>query len=424
MVGHKLAAAAVGAGYVASEVFVRANLANLKPHEVYLGLNAVSIAALALLRSRGLFATALRVSFALRVASFLAFELMKRPDLNAFDAMTRWDSIAAAAGVVLVVAALFRAFFPGSSMRWAYELAFLAVAIPLVAILPKLFDLPRVHHPTLVRGALESARASQVPRGDVYDEKTDTSVVFTDDGDTLFVGFNATRSPANVATDKDVRSKNIGEWVSSSSGAEPRVHSGFGNAFDTVRAGVLARVWAWARAPLSAGQESKFARVPAGRRVVFVGHSLGGAHATIAGLVVARALSAGGMGPGSVRVDVYTYGAPAVGDGTFATMFNETVGVSVRVADPLDPVPRVSGTQFVHVRGYYPVSVPKIALKGIPNHGIARYTEGITGSKTSVALGMLMPLGLALAALTPLIGADVFLAHRRFSRAVAAVASG
>jgi hypothetical protein len=422
VVGRKVAAA-VGAGYVASEILVRANLANLKPHEVYLGLNAVSVAALALLHSRGLFATALRVSFALRVASFVAFALMNRPDLNAFDAMTRWDSIAAAVGVVLVVAALFHAFLPGSRMRWAYELAFLVVAIPLVAILPKLFDLPRVHHPTLVRAAQLAERASAVPRGDVYDEKTDTSVVFTDEGETLFVGFNATRSPANVATDKDVRSKNIGEWVSSS-GAEPRVHAGFGAAFDTVREEVMKRVVEWARRPSPPSPGSEFSRAPAGRRVVFVGHSLGGAHATIAGLVAAQTLSSSGLGPAAVRVDVYTFGAPAVGDGTFTNLFNESAGVSVRVADPLDPVARVSGVQFAHVRGYYPVSVPKIALKGIPNHGIGRYIEGITGSKANVALGMLLPLGLALAALTPLIGADVFLAHRRLSRSVAAVVSG
>lgn len=421
MVSRKVAAA-IGAGYVASEMLVRANFANLPPHAVNLGLNAATVATLALLRSKGLFATLFRVSFLLRAASFVVFQLMMRPDLNAFDALTRWDSIVSAVGVVLVVAALFRAFLPGSRMRWAYELAFLVVAVPLIAIMPKLFDLPRVDHPTLVRAAEIARQANTTPRGAIYDAETDTSVIFSKEGKTLFVGFNATRSSANIATDKNVGSKNIGDWVDST-GAEPRVHLGFGNAFATIRVQLIAKLLAFARSsnnPPSSTPSS----VPAGKRIVFVGHSLGGAHATIAGLVGAEALNEAGLGPASVRIDVYTFGAPAVGDNTFARLFNQKVGVSVRVADPLDPVAGVSAAQFAHVRGYYPVSVPKISIQGIPNHGIARYIEAITGSKGNIVLGMLMPLGIALLALLPIIGADVFIHKRHLAKTLATIVQG
>lgn len=408
-------AIAVGAGYAASSLLARANFTSSKPHEVYFGVNAASIAALALLRSRGLLSTAVRVSFVLRALTLVVFSAMKRPDLNAFDAMTRWDGIASAVGVSLVVAALFRAFLPGSRMRWAYELAFMLAIIPLIAVLPKLFGLPKVHRPTLVRTAELCKLVSHTTPGDIYDDKTDTSVVFVDeilaDARTLFVAFNGTRGAVNMATDANIASKNIGSWLASwKGGAEPRVHAGFGSALGTVRARVLQRVLDFSAGATDAEK----------RRVVFTGHSLGGALATISGLFAADAMMTGGGRV--VPVEVYTFGSPAAGDGTFVGLFNKAVSNSVRVVEPLDPVPRGSVTQFAHVRGYYPVSTAR--RDNLSQHRIETYQSAIGGGAVNTVAGFLIPAAIAFAAVVPVVGADVWLHRRSLAKSVAAVVSG
>lgn len=401
----------VGAGYAASQLLVRANVTGFKPHEVYFGVNAASVAALALLKSGGLMVSAVRVSFVLRALTLLVFAAMKRSDLNAFDALTRWDGIATAVGVSLVVSALFAAFLPGSRMRWAYQLAFVLAIIPLIAVLPKLFGLPRVDRPTLVRTAALSKLATDTEGdgADVYDKKTDTTVLFAEDIDTLFVAFNGTRGAVNAATDANLGSKNIGGWLASwKGGAEPRVHAGFGVAFDAVRARVMQRVLDFAG---KAGAEK--------RRVVFTGHSLGGALATVAGLVAADALAATGA---KAKAEVYTFGSPAAGDGTFVGLFNRAVSNSVRVVEPLDPIPRGSVTVFAHVRGYYPVSTAK--RDAISQHHIDTYQSAIEGGAANTAAGFLVPAAIALAAVAPVIGADVWLHRRSLARSVAAVVNG
>lgn len=411
MVASRKVAMIVGAGYAASQVVARANFTGFKPHEVYFGVNAASVAALALLGAGGLAVTAVRASFVLRALTLVVFAAMKRPDLNAFDAMTRWDGIATAAGVCLVVSELFAAFLPGSRMRWAYQLAFVLAIIPLIAVLPKLFGLPRVDRPTLVRAAALSKLVTDTPVGDVYDENTDTSVMFVEDADTLFVAFNGTRGPVTVATDTNVGSKNIGSWLASwKGGAEPRIHTGFGVAFGAVRLRVLQRVLDFA------GGEPGGDR----RRVVFTGHSLGGALATVAGLVASDALA--GADRGRAAVEVYTFGSPAAGDGTFVGLFNRAVSNSVRVVEPLDPVPRASVTMFAHVRGYYPVSTARRDL--LSQHHIDTYRSAIEGGAANTAAGFLIPAAIALAAVAPVIGADVWLHRRSLAKSVAAVVGG
>lgn len=421
VVSSRKVAIAVGAGYAASSLLARANFTHSKPHEIYFGVNAAGIAALALLKSHGLLVSAVRVSFVLRALSLVAFAAMKRSDLNDFDAMTRWDGIATAVGVSLVVSALFGALLPGSRVRWAYQLAFLLAIVPLIAVLPKLFGLPRVHRPTLVRAAALSKLSTDTPRGDVYDAETDTSALFVEDVDvmpgtrTLFVAFNGTRGKATMASDTNLGSKNIGSWLKKGGGAaEPRVHAGFGVAFGAVRDRVLQRVRDFAAGSASAGQK---------RRVVFAGHSLGGGVATVAGLVTADAMST------DLPVEVYTFGSPAAGDGTFVGLFDRAVSNSVRVVEPLDPIPRGSVTQFAHVRGFYPVSTAR--RDNVSQHRIDTYISAIAGGAANTALGFLIPTAIAFAAIVPVVGADVWLhrrslatARRSLAKNVAAVVGG
>lgn len=73
--------------------------------------------------------------------------------------------------------------------------------------------------------------------------------------------------------------------------------------------------------------------VPAGTRVTITGHSLGGALATLCAMEL--------FGRNAIQ-RVITFGAPRVGDSSFAKLYNESVGdVTDRIVGHSDPVPYV-----------------------------------------------------------------------------------
>ncbi|CEJ89728.1 hypothetical protein VHEMI05553 [[Torrubiella] hemipterigena] len=67
-------------------------------------------------------------------------------------------------------------------------------------------------------------------------------------------------------------------------------------------------------------------------RVVLTGHSLGGAVAILGGAYLRR---------DGQPVDVYTYGAPRVGNDAFANFASNQAGTSFRITHTVDPVPRL-----------------------------------------------------------------------------------
>ncbi len=108
------------------------------------------------------------------------------------------------------------------------------------------------------------------------------------------------------------------------------VHRGFAEALEAV----------WR--PLAAALDS----LPAGCRVWFTGHSLGGALAALAAF--RRRSQVGGL---------YTFGSPRVGDGVFATQLDSTLGQrSIRYANDHDvvthvpPEPFAFPGRYTHVR--------------------------------------------------------------------------
>jgi len=83
------------------------------------------------------------------------------------------------------------------------------------------------------------------------------------------------------------------------------------------------------------------------KRFIVVGHSLGGALATLAAAQLAL------NNPGGVQdqLEVYTFGSPRVGLLDFAASFNKAVKTSYRVWNALDVVPEVPTFPFIHVSG-------------------------------------------------------------------------
>ncbi|MCA9030849.1 MAG: trypsin-like peptidase domain-containing protein [Planctomycetaceae bacterium] len=135
--------------------------------------------------------------------------------------------------------------------------------------------------------------------------------------DTILVAFRGTKQLANWLTNLNV----LGTTLP----GKGRVHRGFLMAFRTVKDRI---------------EDLVSSLGTTGKKVVLTGHSLGGALATIA------AAEWNGQLPIS---SVYTYGQPAVGDGTFRTFMNSSfAGKFFRFVNDDDIVPRVP-PGYVHV---------------------------------------------------------------------------
>jgi pimeloyl-ACP methyl ester carboxylesterase len=93
-----------------------------------------------------------------------------------------------------------------------------------------------------------------------------------------------------------------------------------------------------------------------GYKTVATGHSLGGALATLCALELKKLVPA-------ASVSLYTYGIPRVGDQTFATFIESSLGSnSYRVTHLNDPVPRLPGRLFGFRHPYpeYHITSPHI----------------------------------------------------------------
>jgi len=80
------------------------------------------------------------------------------------------------------------------------------------------------------------------------------------------------------------------------------------------------------------------------RDIYFIGHSLGGALATVASLYFTKKYS-------FINIHVHTYGSPRVGDYNFAKLFNASVKSSKRYVNQNDIVTYAPWFFFVHVGG-------------------------------------------------------------------------
>ncbi|MCB0195573.1 MAG: lipase family protein [Anaerolineae bacterium] len=107
------------------------------------------------------------------------------------------------------------------------------------------------------------------------------------------------------------------------------VHSGFMGAYNSVREAV-----------------QKAVKSTKHKQVVFVGHSLGGALASLAALDTAYNI------PGK-EISCYTYGSPKVGNDNFVKAYNKLVPNTYRCVNGRDMVPSAPPGAFGHVGQLY-----------------------------------------------------------------------
>lgn len=153
----------------------------------------------------------------------------------------------------------------------------------------------------------------------------DCQVFYVEYDDVLLVCFRGTESKHDVLADLNFMKVPF-KLDHLPEEAWPEVHEGFKNQFDSV-CGKIDDVCSRAE------------------RIVFCGHSLGGALATLASLHFAyKNLGA--------NVSCVTFGSPRVGDVNFVRLFDHKIKMSLRYVNDNDPVPCLpTSWRYKHVKG-------------------------------------------------------------------------
>lgn len=336
--------------YIVSIVSALANPANLNYEDAYhltQGANIITLLLLSYCKQTwtdAFFAAILGVAFTMRTTEM-------------WGGGSRWDSLLVTIGILIILQHAFFAAVPKSiGHRTLLYIGFSFMVMPVLAALPHLVHPPAVEDALLQRAVRFSQKvAYMIPKANdvpppvdsiewmLYSPETDATVGMSTwgnefGGNDIYVFFTGSESSKDWQNNVDIRGSQVPDTWGCASAKPLRTHMGYMQAFSSIADPVLAAL------------QSKLATTPTVHRVVFCGHSMGGAIATLAALYVACKMP-------SVRPNVccVTFGSPQVGDGNFVAFFNDTVPVCVRVVNPMDPVPRLLNAQFVHVKGYHPV---------------------------------------------------------------------
>jgi len=237
------------------------------------------------------------------------------------------------------------------------SLVSIAVLLPLVYVMPSIISAQGYDRGIVAKAAEYSRYAyGDVRRNDqstyVYAKDTGTlaGVSVTDDvvvvffsGSVSLLDFTQTNVdvasidfPSDIPCDIDVRGS--------------KVHRGFWEAYKSVRTDLMVLL---TNTSLTHANISK---------VLVTGHSLGGALASLAIVDVCALFS---------DISLVTFGAPQVGNKTWAGMVEQVVPrhKMVRVTTTFDPVPRSLGTIFRHPNGIH------VLFDSPPNPAVAHDPE-------------------------------------------------
>jgi hypothetical protein len=274
----------------------------------------------------------LAANLAVRLGFVVALENKNASADNYKAKYVRWDTLASTVGFVAVLAEMYYALVPRARFRTIFFALGLLFVVPLILALPRLINRVKPDEAVMEQCVAASARAyRQFEKGDPHSNR----IVAYVEQRTVYVAFSGTETAEDVKRDVDIADVPFNSAWLRPDDPTVRAHKGFVTIYTALRDAIPKRINYF---------KEKF------DRVVFTGHSLGGALATLAALEYAST-------PGSpADVQVYTFGAPQVGDGAFVKLFDKRVPVCVRVVNPFDPIPKSLAAQLLHTKGYYPVA--------------------------------------------------------------------
>jgi triacylglycerol lipase len=365
--------------YVVALLLALANFAKVPMNELYLIIQAMTVLASALLFVLNTYGTAsftashlfmvsllvaMAASLLVRMGLYAWYRSEGRHDQNRSAPMVRWDAFATGFAFFVFFTRAFYTSVPEDLwFKTGWFFLAVVVALPLVTFVPYAFGSPKVDLATaevcmkLVEEVYEVRENAEADgKAFIHDPDTDVTAVVYRNGGTTYLCFNGSRSKENweknfLFTDQTLSAEWLGNLAPRTRGL-PKVHRGFYESYMSV-------------------DERLLPRLSHPGRVVVAGHSLGGAMATLAALRLA-----GRMDPS--RIELYTFGAPQVGDVAFASLLDRTVPTCVRFVNPHDPIPESLRMQLVHTKGYVPVSAPGF---GMDAHGIEVYRKGIRNGR-------------------------------------------
>ncbi len=193
--------------------------------------------------------------------------------------------------------------------------------------------------------------------GSVTDVQMYTLVV----SDTFLIfAFRGTESRTDVRTDLSVWKRTLDDIAFLEDGnGDIRVHAGFLQQYNTFKFEMMAamykRIW-----------KSNKQKI----RVVFTGHSLGGALATLSATCAKAILK------DQINAECYTFGSPRVGNAAFVNYFDTHVDASTRYVHGADIVTRMPRVMYKHVRGEHALGTATFLERtfgSVGHHALDKY---------------------------------------------------
>jgi hypothetical protein len=165
--------------------------------------------------------------------------------------------------------------------------------------------------------------------------------------DTIAVVFRGTESIGDVISDLSI-SRSLFFLPSVKPDLFPLVHTGFYNQFLSVNKSLEQKIDSYIQNNNNNNNQNEIYVKNVKKinnKIIFSGHSLGGAIATMASLYYAYKYP-------DMDIECITFGSPRVGSKEFANTFNNTIKTSYRFINDNDPVPCLpTAWRFQHVKG-------------------------------------------------------------------------
>jgi triacylglycerol lipase len=187
--------------------------------------------------------------------------------------------------------------------------------------------------------------------------------------DTIVIAFRGTTSTADTISDFIAR-QTLYPWVTNAG----KTHLGFTDIYGSARIQIL----------------SILSKCDPNKKLILTGHSLGGALATLCALDVV-------FNSKFSRPILYTFGAPRVGNPTFAAFYNRKVPSTHRIVIesdliPLIPPPIYKSTYneivylYLHVKGGFTLHYITDSLS--KNHALINYFTVLAKYETEYVIGL------------------------------------